>query len=471
MTSLGSILSIAREALLVQQTQVHVTSQNIANAETEGYSRQRAVVTAADPQWFPFGNLGTGVVLKDIGRARDTMLDASYRREQTGASSFGMQRDLLTGVEQILGEPSENGLSATLDQFWNAWSDLSNDPTRGTPRSVVRQRGAQVAGALNTIAGKLSSEDAVNRTRLSNTVASYNQLARQIGAINVQIVSAEVGGHTAADLRDARDRLVDQMSQIADTSVAENANGTITVHLGTITAVDGASVNQLELRTSGGKLAIGLVGNTDDLRRIDGQLGAMLDFSNTSVPTLTARLDQMAQALVTQVNSVHRQGWTAAGDALGGANWNPLTPPTGSNVDFFDPAKVTAATISLSAAVQANAGVIAAGNVQGATGNNSTALALGSMRSTANMVGTQTFADYYSDTVSQLALDVREATDTATVHETLASQADTRRQSVSGVSTDEELIELTRQQQAYAAASKLVTTVDEMMQTLLTLKS
>jgi flagellar hook-associated protein 1 FlgK len=170
---------------------------------------------------------------------------------------------------------------------------------------------------------------------------------------------------------------------------------------------------------------------------------------------------------------------------LGNANWNPATPPTGSRVNFFNPANTTAASISISAEVSANAGVIASGSTQNAPGDNSLALAIGALRDSSGtaalrtsmgaatfaaqvgLTGSATLGDSFRDTVTSVGMQVSAATDSATVHDTLASQADTRRASVSGVSVDEELTLLMRYQQAFQAASRLVRTADEMMQSLL----
>jgi flagellar hook-associated protein 1 FlgK len=200
----------------------------------------------------------------------------------------------------------------------------------------------------------------------------------------------------------------------------------------------------------------------------------MMDVVNTDIPDQQKQLDTLAQQLVTTVNTIHETGWSAAGDALGNANWDPSAGPTGSRVDFFDPNGVTAGTISLSAAVKKDATVIAAGNVQNGTGNTDVANQMAELRTATTSVlkygsttQTTSFATYYQDQVTRLGVSQSDADQTATIYSTLAQQADTQRQSADGVSTDEELVDMTKHQQAYAAAAKVITTANEMAQALL----
>ncbi len=483
MSTTGSILSIARSAVTAQQIAMQTISQNIANAETEGYSRQRAELVTRAPQQFPYGSVGTGVDVHGIVRMRDELLDAAYRRDAAGQAGNDVRQNVLSNIEEILGEPSATGFSNTLDQFWNSWSDLSNNPGNTANQSVVRQRGQEVAYQLNSFATRITEVADRTRTSLQSAVDEVNTITKQFAEINKQISTAEVSGLQAPDLRDQRDRLADQLAQKIGGRVETQANGTVAVYVGSMALVDASNARPLEVRGATVP-TIGIVNDPDPLQNVGGAIGQMAQLISTDIPATTARLDEIAKAIVNGVNELHASGWTAAGDALGSANWIPANGPTGSRVNFFDASGTTATSIRLSAEVRANAGVIAAGDVQNAPGNNSIALALGALRDDAGMAALQTrmganfatqigfasgvsFGDHYTQTVSDLGVSVSDAKSQYSIYNTLASQSDNRRASVSGVSLDEELTNLMRHQQAYAAAAKLVSAADEMSKVLL----
>ncbi|MCC6928928.1 MAG: flagellar hook-associated protein FlgK [Gemmatimonadaceae bacterium] len=484
MPGIGSILSIARSALAAHQVAMQTTSQNVANADTEGYSRQRAELSTSYPQKFPFFTVGTGVQVNGIVRMRDQLLDASFRREVASRDGFNVRSELLGEIESITGEPSDTGLANTLDEFWNSWNDLANTPGNATAQSVVRQRGAQVAYTLNTYASRI--DDVANRTRdnLTTMVGELNTLTGQVATLNRQIKSMEVTGEEAPDLRDARDRLADQLAQMAGVRTEMQADGTMGIYLGSMMLVDATNARALDVRISGNATSVGFVGDPEPAQVVGGKAGQMMAFLNTDIPTVKSELDSLARGLVNGVNELHASGWTAAGDALGNANWVAANGPTGSRVNFFDAAFTTAGEIRLSAEVTANAQVIASGDVQNAPGNNTLALALGALRDDQGMaalqarmganfatqIGFQTgqsFGDHYNLTITNLGVKSADTTRQFEIYDTLTQQTENRRASVSGVSIDEELTLMLRHQQAYTAASRLVTAADEMAQTIL----
>jgi flagellar hook-associated protein 1 FlgK len=161
--SLGSVLGTARSALAAQQLAIETAGHNIANAQTEGYSRQRVELAPASAQRWLYGSVGTGVAVTDVRRARDVLLDGAVRRETGGDAAASARRELLGAVEEVLGEPSDTGLANALDAFWSSWSELATSPTSAAARSVVVQRASAAASTLNGFDARLD----VLRTRRS----------------------------------------------------------------------------------------------------------------------------------------------------------------------------------------------------------------------------------------------------------------------------------------------------------------
>ena len=470
MSTFGSILSIARSAIHAHQTAIQVTSHNVANAETPGYTRQRATLEQSYPVRTPMAVLGSGVRVGDVGQVRDRLLDATYRHDASQSAGFGLRRDLLGQIEGVFNEPSDAGFAATLDRFWGAWSDLANAPTNASAREVVLQRGGQVAAALNGFSTRLAELTADTGRRLDESVRRLNGLAAQVAELNGQIVGLESGGSTANDLRDLRNTLLDGMATLAGTQVHERADGSVAVTIQGQTIVDGTAAKSLVHAGSPPAVRVSFATDPDPIGLVGGELGAMVEVLNVDVPRTRAQLDELAAGLVQAVNAAHRAGWSPSADPV--ADGTVPTAPagwSGSGIDFFDPAGVSAASIALSASVKGDRGMVAAGAVYGGTGDNAVARELAALRDRGVAVGgaTRPLGAHYAETVHGVALATSAADGSATVFETLAAQAELRRQSVSGVSTDEELVALMRHQQAYVAATRLVTAADEMAQAIL----
>lgn len=472
--SLNSIFGTATLALQAQQAAIETAAHNISNANVAGYSRQVVSLTPNTPLYTPIGAVGTGVLVHDISRVRDTMLDTNYRAQTSQSGAYNTQGDILASIGRVFGEPSATGLSNTLDQFYASWSDLANNPSNGAAKSVVQERGAAVASTLNYFSSSLDQVASNTLASASQQVNDINQYTSQIAGINQQIVAAEGNGTSANDLRDMRDNAIDSLSKIVPVRVIDHGNGSDTIYIAGATVVDGSDAKRFSLQGASGSISLQMSGRAFLTQSLGGSLGANLGALNTDIPNAKGQLDTLAAGIVTSVNAIHATGWTAAGDALGGSNWNSVTPPTGSKVNFFDSTKTTARSISLSTQVASNAAYIAGGDAQNATGNNNIAnkmAALASDPSTVAKFGSSTettsITEFYRDLVTRAGVATNNANSSATVYATLAQQAQTQRQSTSGVSTDEELISLTKNQQAYAAAAKIITTASSMSQTLL----
>jgi len=456
---IGSILSIAAGAMTTHQKAAQVTSHNIANAATEGYSRQRPLLATAPSLHTAYGSLGGGVFLADVSRLHDAFADAAVRRNTASASDARARHDVLGRIEQLYGEPSETGLATALDAFWSAWSDLATMPDGVAERSAVRYRGEAVALHLNRLASDLVDLRLDTERQLADAVARVNELAQQIADLNRDILAAEAAGGTASDLRDARGRALDQLAELVDVQVIEHERGDVSVIVDNATVVDGPLTRALEVRTVGADVVLGVAGGVTTVPRPGGRIGALVGVLNEEIPSQMAQLDALAAALVQEINALHRAGTNPAG---------------ATGVDFFDPAGLTASSIRLSAAVEADPRQIVAGSPDGSgnyqAGANDIALQIAALRDEPLSALGVSASEYYDRMVVDLGARIASSAAAADAADTLVVSASARRESIRGVSLEEELVMLMRHQSAYTAAARMVSVADEMIQAVLSLR-
>lgn len=448
-------LEIARKALSTYQLALNVYGNNIANVDTPGFSRRSLLLSEAEGHKLTVGRIGLGVDPVTIRRMRDTFLDDAYRR---GTSSLGLYESLeqnLQEIEMIFGEPGDAGLSTVINEFWNSWQELANQPESQTVRNLVKDKGVSLAQALNQMNTNLVNMMDTIDNDIKAYVGDVNRIAYTIADLNRQIVSNESSGDEAGDLRDQRDLLVDELSKITNITVFEKDDGSISVMLGSEALVERTDVVELTTaEISRGGFAVNEVrlGTMDrGITPAGGKLGGLLESRDTVIPEYITSLDEIARALVVAVNTVHQAGYG-------------LNGTTGD--DFFDPTGVTAATINVAATIINDLSLIAA-SADGTVGNGDNALALGDLRLQAITADGSTIDEYYSSLVGSLGIQSSAATSHREREETLALEIDNRRESVKGVSIDEEMTNLIATQHAYEAAAKLVTVVDELMQSVM----
>ncbi len=476
--SLGSVLNTARSGMLASQRAVEVTANNIANASTPGYTRQRVEQTTMIPERYAQGEFGAGVVIEGSTRARDVYLDAAFRRASGDAAGGNIRSNMLGRMEALLDEPSDTGLSAALDTFYNAWSDFAARPTSASAQTAVQQAGVAVAEQLNRAGNQLASLAGEVRTKFDGVVTEVNDITASIVELNRSIVALESDGHSANALRDARDMKLDRLAELTGAEVIERDSGSVGVLVNGLMLVDGVDRREIAATTINGALEVTRADLPNRPLQVGGELGGIRMASTGDIPRMQAELDSLARGIVESVNALHRTGVTWSG-----------TPPVSANAgDFFasdplvaaelDPLR-TARGIRLDSAVAANASAIAASPATATgPGDSSLALQLSQLRdrpvpftdSTGATIATESAGDFFRRIATDTAFLARSVGDRAEVDAALTSQADTRRQEVSGVSIDEELVRLIKFQQAYAAAARMIQTVDQMSQTLLDIR-
>ncbi len=344
MAGIGLVLNTAKDALLTQQYAMDVVSHNIANVSTEGYSRQTPTIEAKMPG--PYGGLifGRGVELQEIQRQLDTFVETRLRERESDLSAMSEKETYLTVLEGVFDESSGRSISAQFDMFWNAWQDLSNNPSGSAERTIVYESGAHLAQSFQDIRNDLDRFGQELNISLEAGTEKINQLTSQIATLNEQIISMEINAN-ANDLRDQRDTLIRGLSEHLDINVFEDGRGHLTVTTGRgYTLV--SKTDHYELSFESGEVrwegSSGSVDITDMIT--EGKLGGWLEVRDAFLPKYRNELDELAGSVIWNVNKVHSQGVGLEGmtDVTGTyaveETDQPLGDPgnTGAGLDFVE---------------------------------------------------------------------------------------------------------------------------------------
>lgn len=445
-------------AIMAQRKATETASHNIANANTPGYTRQRVNLTASfDPYTVPSlgrpelpGQLGTGVGIAAIERVRDEFLDLQIRNEVANLGYWEIKRDGLQKIEVILNEPSDNGLNNVMTAFWNAWQELSKNPESLAVRSEVRQRGVTLAETIQHLYRQLTQLQEDLNFNVGVVVNRINTIATQLADLNWQIARSVVVGDNPNDLRDRRDLLIDELAKLVDITVAEQADGTVTVAIGGRNLVEGIKADALQVVPDSGNNDFYTV-QWSDGAPVDftkGNLAGMIWVRDSGVANVLQQLDELAATLISEVNAVHQAGY-----GLDGSTGNDFFTGTG------------AADIAVAPGVLSDLNLIAAASDASALpGDGSNALKLAQLKDALTMppgAPSGTFGDYYRSLVATLGIDTEQAVHMVENEEVLVTQLENRRQAVMGVSLDEEMANIVKFTHAYQAAARALTVLDE----------
>lgn len=492
-------LEMAKQALFAQQSALYTLGNNIANANTQGYTRQRVnfetlpgYPTASRNRPQIPGQMGTGVQAGVVERIRNKFLDYQYRAENSKVGYWETKSDAISRMEELLNEPSENGLKKTMDEFWQSLQDLSGNPENSGARSVVAQRGQALANTFNYFANSLNSIRSDLKAQIDVTVTDANSLIRQVNEINQQIKNIEPHGYLANDLYDERDRLIDELSNIVNIKVSYDKSSESSLDiadgLATIEVVDndGKSLNPPITLVNGqtGEIQEFAVTYSDGSENrnavemisignehfdvanfsVNGSFRGFIesygyiaeDSAGNSIVTgeytdMLANLDKLAEEFASAFNKVHENGKDLEGNN-GGAFFE-FTSGIGA-----------AESLTVSQAILDDPDLLAASS-DGTAGNGDNASALAEVfdQDIPGLGKNASVREYYDSLIGDLGVRAREANRMTNNTAILRSQVDGRRMSVSSVSLDEEMSNLIKFQHAYNAAARSMTAVDEMI--------
>jgi flagellar hook-associated protein 1 FlgK len=563
--SLLGALNAGKTALAVHQAAIQVTGNNISNAGNADYTRQTANTSPSkDQQLKPGVFVGTGVDLTSVKRQIDEALNGRLRGSTSDAEAADTQQQWLGRVESLFNELSDEDLSTQLSTFFNSWSNLANKPQDIGLRQVVIQNGDTVAKWFQNLRSQLGSLKSDVDDRMKALAGDADQLAQQVADLNAQITVAEGGsGGQANGLRDQRDAVLKQLSELVDVKTVEDG-GVINVYVGSQPIVMGATNRGIGLRTEtvNGQLVSNVIckANNGTLQLTSGQLGALTTVK-TQISGVIDKVDSLAGNLIFELNKIHASGQGLEGfssvtstnlvddptlalnDPKSGLDFAPsngsfvvhvknkttgLTTSTLVQVDLDglngnDTTLNSLATdldnvANISASVaggqlkiqsdspdveisfsQDSSGALAAlginnfysgsdardiavnANIKdrpallaaaknGEPADNQTARAIADLeQQSIKALDGSTLKDTYEAMVNGIATSAASAKTNADATSVVKETLETQREALSGVSLDEEAVNLMREQRAFQGAARLITAVNEMMETVLNL--
>jgi len=526
-------LEIGIRAVRTQRQALHVIGHNIANVNTPGFSRQRAILATTLPQ----GSMGTGVKVERVERLRDEVIDFYIREENPTLARWKAKLEILEGLEILFNEPSDNSIGKILNDFWDSWADLANNPESGAARANVKEQGEALCEAFRSLYQNLKNLQVKIDEEIKTEVDQVNSIINQIAHLNEEIEKIELGGRAQAnDLRDKRDLLLDELSQLINFKYQEMEDNTLRISVYGQLLVSKTTVSPfLAEAGENGFLEVKWKDSGEKVVITNGKLKGLLEARDEVIPAFLEQLDTLASTLIEQVNSLHRQGmglngteevvgWkdftgtlasdgsfeingvvinVAAGDDLDAviAKINAQAPATGVEAKREgdrlvlmpyslnpQPVKITgdpdgimleefgilanffkgkgAEDIDIDDAIKEDLSKIAASS-SGAPGDNNNALLILALKDALLFEGgTSTFSDYYGKMIANLGVQTKQTSGLKENQEVLLTQLENRRQSICGVSLDEEATNMILFQQAYRAAVYFLQVVNELLDVL-----
>jgi flagellar hook-associated protein 1 FlgK len=479
--------------LMAQQASLDTTGQNISNANTPGYSRQTANLGTTDPQRISVAGgpamIGTGVKVESITRARDSLIDSEYWKQNSTKGFWQAQTDVYGKVEDIFHDTQDAGINSELNKFWTALQTLGADAGDSGARTNVREAANSLVETLRLDNQNLRDLANDLTTQIKTDVDNINDIISQIAVLNGQIVDQEVTSEKANDLRDRRDYLVDKLSAITPVQVVEDQSGAYTVSTNDVTLVRGKTSYQLSITSTHNDLynfdtnVIKQNGVDVTAKFNGGKLASEMNARDNTIVKYLGDIDNIAKFLLKDFNAQHKAGYDNNGNLGGNFFGNSAT-----NYSTYDPTGLVPphswlSELNVNSAFYSTTGLnlIAArganssgtGPAGSSDGSNATQLSNlltdppNPLPSPANALGNLSVMDYYGTVISTLGVKSEQAKNTNDNQAVLLNSTSNWRESTSGVNIDEEMSNMIRFQKAYGAAANVLSTMSEMLDTLI----
>lgn len=457
MAGLNAALEIGKNALLNAQVQIQTTSHNVANAENPAYARQKAPTVTQGAILGRAGWIGAGARLDRIVQQRDLFLEGRYLSASSQSAYYGTLERMASAVETYLSDDGETGLNAALNDFWNAWNALAQNPEGSAEKALVLECGENLCGSLHQKASQIQQSQQSLVTELQDNLTAINGLLQKIRDLNHQIQRSETPTFMANDLRDQRFQALQELSTYLHFTTEEASGGMVNLFLEDGTPLVLFQDYAAELTWSGdtSSFSIKISDSAQEVAQFDAASNEVQDgLQGSSGALVTAMghveswkdaLDQFAAALVTGFQSVYDD---VLYDDLQADEVQETT-----RTYFFNLEYTTAATVRLT------------DNPLPSPSNALARAALSLQTQGLQELNGLSLSQHLSQLSQDVGLTVATASSQYVLHDAMTQQLDAQRQSVSGVSLDEEMVELIKHQQLYQAAAKIVQQTAEMIQT------
>jgi len=448
MSGLFGTLSIALSGLSTSQQALETTSNNVANANTPGYSREVSVLEAGAPIVYGSVSMGTGVVLDQIESLRNPILEIQLNQQTQQQNSLSTQ---LTELQQIQTSfsSSTSGIGADISNFFNALQQLSPDPSNLALRQSVLTAAGNLATDFNTAANNLTTQQGNLNQSVIDDIGQVNTLTAQIANVDQQISQLQNANEDANTLVDQQTNLIRQLSALIDVQVISTGNGGIELTTSNGTAlVTGSQSFALSTSLGPGGTEQVMSGSQDITSTITGgSLAGIIQIRDQQIPGILSQLDQLAAGFANAVNGANAQGYD-------------LNGIKGGNIFTTPPAGGTGAATAMHVAIT-DPSLIAASS-DGTSGSNGNVANLSAVANQSVANG-ETPINFYSNLVFQIGSTTSNTSADADASSQILQQLEDQRGSVSGVSLDEEAANMVQYQTAYQAAARVVSTVNGLL--------
>ena len=463
MSSLFGMLSIATGALEAEQGALNTTTNNVANVNTAGYSRQELILVTNDPLVVGTVTYGTGVSLEKLQSVRDPILQMRISEETQQQSQWNAYTTAMQQA-QVQFTTSTNDIGTEISNFFASLNQLSTDPTNLALRQGVLTAADNLATAFHNTASNLDSQRSSLDLQVSQDVEQVNVLTSQIANLNTQISQLQGVGQNAGSLEDQRDVLLRQLSSLVDVSTIQSDNGlTLTTSNGTALVVGGQSFAlSTQTNASGFQDVFSSEGTDITSNLSSGNLAGALQVRDQVLPGLLSNLDTLAAGLANSLNAANQGGYDANGNPYGGfdLNGNP-----GGSLFVAPPASGQGAALSMAVAIT-DPSLIAASSDPNSPASNGNLAALSNVQNQSIANG-QTPTSYYANLVFTVGNDVNNGNAEQQSAQAILQQLQDQLGAISGVSLNEEAANMVQYQQAYDAAAQVVTIINDMLHTVI----